>query len=160
MNRHTSALLVISLCSGLLAAATVHPTLAQSREQKHFESEVFEWEDAVVRLDNFFVELGSSPNYDWHVIVYGGQNRKQGEAEAWVACVEDHVFKGRSFVFGHYGISRDQVKVVGGGYRENVTLEFWLIPRGERAPSAKPTIEPQDVKFSGRVKKWRSLCKS
>jgi hypothetical protein len=64
-------------------------------------------------------------------------------------------------VFGRNGLSREQIKVVEGGYRENVTVEFWLVPRGERVPLAKPTIEPQDVKFKGRVnKRWRSLCKS
>ncbi|HYX71273.1 MAG TPA: hypothetical protein VE732_00760 [Nitrososphaera sp.] len=161
MKRHkTFTPFVINLCLGLLVLIVAIPACAQSRGNKHFEFEVFDWEDAVVRLDNFSVELGSNPHSDWYIIIYGGQNRRRGETQAWMACVSDHLVNRRSFVFGRYGLSLEQIKVVPGGYRENVTIEFWLVPRGERAPAAKPTIELQDVKFKGRVnKRWRSLCK-
>jgi hypothetical protein len=137
------------------------PVRAQFRGNEHFEFEVSDWEEAQVRLDNFSIEWGSNPNSDWYIIVYGGQNRRRGEAEAWLACIEDHIFNRRSFVFDRYGLSRAQITIVHGGYRENMTIEFWLVPRGERAPSAKPMIESQDVKYKGRMnRRWRSLCKS
>jgi len=162
MKRHkTSAPFIISLCLGLLAAIVVLSVGAQSHGKEHFEFEVFDWEEAQLRLDNFSVELGSNPNSNWYIIVYGGQNRWRGEAEAWLTCIQDHIFNRRSFVLGRYGLSPEQIKVVHGGYREAVTIEFWLIPRGESAPSAKPMIETQDVKYRGRMnKRWRSLCKS
>jgi len=156
----TLPFLPVSLCVSLLISLAL-PAKAQSGEDLHVEFEVFNWEDVIVRLDNSFIELANSPKSNWYIIVYGGQNRRRGEAEAWMTCVEDHVFNRRSFVFRGYGLSRDQIKVVHGGYRENVTLELWFVSRGGSAPSAKPTIEPQDIKYSGRMnKKWRSLCKS
>jgi hypothetical protein len=160
MNRYKfSALLAACFWSGLLLTGRAQPACAQSGGGLHSELEVFEWDDVVSGLDNFFPELGGKPNAEWHIIVYGGQGRRRGEAEALAACVKDHVFNRRGFVFGRYGVSPHQVKVILGGYRENTSLEFWLVPRGERMPSAKPTVSAQDVRFRGRMKGWRSLCK-
>lgn len=157
----TFPFLPVSLHVGLLLISLALPTKAQSSRDLHVEFEPLNWEDVMVRLDNSLIELGNSPKSNWYVIVYGGQNRRRGEAEAWLACIEDHIFNRRRFVFSRYGFSRDQIKVVHGGYRENVTVELWLIRGSGSVPSIKPTLGPQDVKYKGRMnKKWRSLCKS
>jgi hypothetical protein len=159
MNTYkSSALLAACIWSSLLLTGLAQPAGAQS-SGSHSEFKVFEWDDVVSGLDNFFPELGSKPDAEWHIIVYGGQDRRRGEAEALAACVKDHVFNRRGLVFGRYGVSPKQVKVILGGYRENVWLELWLVPRGERVPSVNPTVQAQDIRFRGRMKGWRGLCK-
>ena len=116
MNRHkASTPLVVCIWAGLLLTAPAQSVSVQPGGRVHSEFRVFEWDDAVTRLDNFFPELGNKPDSEWLIIVYGGQNRRRGEAEALAACVKEHVFNRRGFVFGRYGVSPDQVKVIGGG---------------------------------------------
>ena len=33
-----------------------------------------------------------------------------------------------------------------GGYRENLTVELWIVPQGATAPTASPTVDPSEIK--------------
>jgi len=35
---------------------------------------------------------------------------------------------------------------VDGGYREELTVELWVVPSGANPPSASPTVDPSEVK--------------
>jgi len=151
--------IIISCIIVMLTGFATPPARAQSSE--HYEFELYEWEDLMIRLDNSLIEFINEPYENLYVFVYGGQNRRQGEADAWVACIKNHLLNRRGSELKRRNVKPDRIIIMHGGYRENVTLELWFLPRGEQTPSAKPTIEPQDVKFRGRINRnWRSLCKS
>ena len=67
-------------------------------------------------------------------------------------CIKDYMLNRR-------GVSTDRIVMMNGGYREESTVELWLAPRGESAPTAAPTVSAKDVKFrKGRIKNWRGRC--
>jgi hypothetical protein len=35
---------------------------------------------------------------------------------------------------------------VDGGYKEDLTVELWIVPSGANPPTASPTVDPSEVK--------------
>jgi hypothetical protein len=112
------------------------------------------WEDAMARLDNFALDLRNNPSSVGIVLVYGGQDRRRGEARAWSSCIRDYLEKRR-------GIEANRIVVVKGGYMHRLKAELWKGPDRTNIPKPAPEIKPTDVKFRARpIKQWRSLCSS
>ncbi|MBV8857759.1 MAG: hypothetical protein JOZ02_12560, partial [Acidobacteria bacterium] len=44
------------------------------------------------------------------------------------------------------GITADRIVTVDGGYREELTVELWVVPSGATPPAASPTVDPSEVK--------------
>lgn len=110
------------------------------------------WEDAMARADYYAIQLQSEPDSVGVIIVYGGQNRKRGEAQAWGECLKDYLLNRR-------GISADRIVLLNGGYRQSLTMELWISISKEFIPKPAPTIGAGKVKFRrGKIKSWRSLC--
>ena len=48
---------------------------------------------------------------------------------------------------------------VNGGYRENLTTEFWIVPNNADAPKPTPTVKEKEIKFKrGKAKKLDLRC--
>ncbi|MCA1683555.1 MAG: hypothetical protein LC708_00245, partial [Actinobacteria bacterium] len=95
--------------------------------------------DEKARLDNFAIELQNNPGAQGYIIAYGGRKGRAGEAQARADRAKDYLVNTR-------GISADRIVTVDGGYRENLTVELWLVPAGATPPSATPTVDPSEVK--------------
>lgn len=112
------------------------------------------WEDAMARLDNLALDLRNNPSAVGVIIVYGGQDRRRGEARAWSSCIKDYLEKRR-------GIEAGRIMMVQGGYMQRLTVELWEGPDKTNIPKPTPEIKPREVRFKGRpIKQWRSLCSS
>jgi hypothetical protein len=114
----------------------------------------FNWEDLMARLDFYAIELQTVPDSSGHLIIYNGRRSLRGEVQGWMDCVKNYLVESR-------GVDSNRILIVNSGYREKMTVEMWLVPRGETMPQATPTVKPGDVKFrKGRLKKkdWGSLC--
>jgi hypothetical protein len=98
-------------------------------------------EDASARIDLFRNELERSPQNAGLVIVYGGQKSKRGEIEAHL--------RGIKKAFALKRIDHNRSPVRNGGYREKLTVEFWIIPIGANSPEPTPTVEVKKVRFKG-----------
>lgn len=110
------------------------------------------WEDAMARLDNFALNLRDSSSAVGIIIVYGGQDRRRGEAQAWSSCIRDYLEKRR-------GLEANRIMMVQGGYRQRLTGELWILPDRTNLPRPTPEIKPSEVRFKGRpITKWQSLC--
>lgn len=152
MKRNLLTIKAIVLCLSFLAVTTV--IKAQDSPDDLRKLDVFSgsnWEEAMARLDNLVLMLQNEPGAIGVLIVYGGRRSKHGEAQAWSACLKDYVINRR-------GINGDRVVMINGGYRESLTVELFAMANKRVPPDPEPTVKPKDVRFRGRIRKWRRLC--
>lgn len=98
------------------------------------------WEDEQARLDNFAIELQSDPTAKGYLICYGGRVGRVDEARR--RCT-----RAKGYVSGYRHIAAERVVTVDGGYREELTVEVLMVPRGAAPPQAVPTVDPAEVRF-------------
>lgn len=132
---------------------TGHPGLAIDQKSRLFDQlSDFNWENAMARMDNYAIQLQNEPTFIGVIIVYGGQYRKRGEAQAWGRCLKDYMLNRR-------GLDAGRIILLNGGYRESLTMEMWITISKEYIPKPAPTVEAKKVKFRrGKIRNWRSLC--
>ena len=94
--------------------------------------------DENARLDNFAVELKADPTVQGYLIVYGGRRSKAGEARKAAARAKTYLVKKRR-------INAKRLATIDGGYREEASVELWLVPSGAQPPQATPNVDPSEV---------------
>ena len=105
------------------------------------------FDDEKARLDNVAIELQNDPRARLHLICYGG--RVGREAEAVRRCR-----RAANYVSVHRGFEASRIVTLDGGYREDLTVEVWIIPPGMTPPPPSPTVDPGEVRFvKGKVKR-------
>ena len=110
------------------------------------------WEEAMARMDAYAIQFQNEAGSIGVIIVYGGQQGRRGEAQAWSKCLKDYMVNRR-------GLSDGRIVLMDGGYREALTAELWLSGGKAYMPTPSPTVDAKKVKFrKGKVKNWRSLC--
>ena len=97
------------------------------------------------RLDNFAIELQFKPNTVGYIIVYGGRRSRVGIART-------RAVRARNFLVEYRGVPSERLVWIDGGYREELTTELYILPRGASAPTASPTVAPSEVKFIREAK--------
>lgn len=118
------------------ASYTLLPRIACVRPLDSYGNIKFEDEQA--RLDNYAVELQNDPTAEGHVICYGGRKGRVGEAER--RCL-----RAKKYLVERRGIEASRLLLVDGGFREELTVEAWLVPAGAAPPQPNPTVDPADV---------------
>lgn len=106
----------------------------------------FEYEQA--RLDTYAVALMNDPAMTGYFVCYGGRKGRRGEAAA--RCK-----RAKSYLVNRRGFDPDRIVLVGGGFREDLMVELWMMPPGMKPPLS-PTVAPAEVQFTGGAKKRRS----
>lgn len=95
-------------------------------------------------LNNFAAALQDSPNQVGYIIVYGGRRGRFGEATARANRDYDYLVKER-------GIDADRIKFGEGGYREELTVELYVLPLNEDGeaeyPPVSATVKPTEVEI-------------
>jgi hypothetical protein len=99
----------------------------------------------LARLDGLSSKLQNNPDYQAYIIVYGGQQGRQYEALAYAARMRFYLTRTRR-------LDSRRIITIDGGYRENVTSEFWIGQHGQPMPAPKPTVSAKDVRLKGRAK--------
>jgi hypothetical protein len=46
-----------------------------------------------------------------------------------------------------YQVPAEKVVLIDGGFRENLEIEIWIVPKNAEPPKPSPTVNPKDVKF-------------
>ena len=111
-------------------------------------------EDVQARLDAYSASLYDEPDSRGYIIFYEGKYwegraPRRGEAFAEVAGYKDYLVRYRN-------IQPERIVLLNGGYRENITAQFYICPRGAALPQVSPTLEARDVKFRrGRISRER-----
>ncbi|MEK6279471.1 MAG: hypothetical protein AABN95_03880 [Acidobacteriota bacterium] len=127
----------LSFLSGLLMSSP-----AQVHAVKLMEFGKYNCEDEMSKLDYLAVQLQENPDTYSYIIVYGGRRgMRRGEVRVRAARMRRYLVETR-------GINSDRIAVVDGGFRENLTVEFWRLARGEKPPAVTSTVDPKKVKFT------------
>ena len=110
--------------------------------------------DEKARLDNYAIELQNDPAAQGYLICYGGRRSRAGEAQR--RC--ERAMKHASTHF--QGIEPLRLVTVDGGYREELTVELWIVPSGATLPQATPTVDPKEVRPPTSPRKARRRAPS
>lgn len=102
--------------------------------------------DQKARLDNLAVELQNDPSTRAYIIAYGGRMSPLGQVEKLSS-------RARDYLVAHRGIDASRLTVVNGGFREEDSVELWLVPSGAAAPQPTPTVQAGEVNPKPRRKK-------
>jgi len=94
--------------------------------------------DLKARLDNFALYLQLDNGLRGYVITYSARNGDPDQAKNWAGLMKDYLVSTR-------GLEPSQIETLPGGYREEQSGEFWLVPHGTSAPNPSPTVDPRYV---------------
>ena len=104
------------------------------------------YDDQKARLDNLAVELQNDPTTRAYVFAYGGRMSPIGQVERLMT-------RAREYLIAQRGIDASRFTVVNGGFREEDSVELWIVPSGATAPKATPTVQAGDVNPPSRRRK-------
>lgn len=97
------------------------------------------FDDQKARLDNLAVELQNDPSTRAYIIAYGGRYSP-------LAQVEVLMKRARQYMIDQRGIDASRLTIVNGGFREDDSVELWVVPSGAAPPRATPTVQAGEVK--------------
>ena len=97
------------------------------------------FDDQKARLDNLAVELQNDPSTRAYVIAYGGRMSPVGQVERLMS-------RAREYLVTQRGIDASRLSVVNGGFREDDSVELWIVPSGASAPQPTPTVQAGEIK--------------
>ncbi|HMG74574.1 MAG TPA: hypothetical protein VK582_13825 [Pyrinomonadaceae bacterium] len=102
------------------------------------------FEDAQARLDNFMFELenlnDAKPHYRGFIIVYAGRSAYPAESSTMAACSKDYLVRVRK-------ADPEVVIATDGGYRNELTVELYIMPNDAYPPMLMPTVSPRNVEI-------------
>lgn len=96
------------------------------------------FDDQKARLDNLAVELQNDPSTRAYILAYGGRMSPLGQ-------VEKLMNRSRDYLITQRGIDDSRIVVVNGGFREEDSVELWIVPSGAAPPKPTPTVQAGDV---------------
>lgn len=96
-------------------------------------------DDQKARLDNLAVELQNDPTTRAYIIAYAGKASPVGQVEKLTS-------RAREYLVAQRGIDASRLSVVNGGFREEDSVELWVVPSGATAPQPTPTVQAGEIK--------------
>ena len=79
-----------------------------------------------------------------YVIAYAGRTNIRGYASNSLRRIRTQ--------FAANGIGQNRVGGLDGGFREEVSYEFWIVPEGAEPPRPTPTVDRKDITFPTPVR--------
>jgi hypothetical protein len=98
------------------------------------------WRDEKARLDNFAIALRQDPDLLGYILIYDGRR----------ACVNEARNRGlraKKYLGETRGIQASRIKLIDGGYREELTVILQPSPFGAPKLGASPTLKRSEVKI-------------
>jgi hypothetical protein len=106
------------------------------------------FDDEKARLDNLAIELRNDPGAKGHIVGYGGRRARVGEARR-------RIERAKNYLVGSRKIAPERIVTMDGGYRENLTVELWVLPAEAGPLPVAPTVDPSEVTIIGTRPKRR-----
>ena len=96
-------------------------------------------DDLKARLDNLVIELQNDPSTQTYLFAYAGRNSAAGQADRMLARARDYMVNQR-------GVDASRIVLANGGFREEDSLEVWIVPNGAKPPLPTPTVPAGDIR--------------
>jgi len=152
------------LFSFLLLLSCAVSVSAQTKEaRKITEFDSYSCDDLLVRLDYFANDVRKESNVKGFVIVYEGRysktvnNKGENELKTFLPRFGESAYRiqlMQNHLLNFRGFSKEIFLFVSGGFRENHTVELWIVPNGANPPKSSSTLE--DIKY--RKGKPENIC--
>ncbi len=138
------ALLLLSL--SISAQEISNPKSNEKSSIKPFDYFIYtNSEMGSLRIDNFLYEVNKDKNSKGVLVLFCGKTCQYGEVEAHI--------RGIKFKLKFRGVNTNDYPILIGGYREETSVEFWIVPENACLPIPKSTVNIEDVKFKGAFKR-------
>ncbi len=124
-------------CSTSASCTSNLPPTPQARKVDEYGN--IKFNDEKARLDNYAIELQNDPTAQGYLVCYGGRTGRTGEAQR-------RCDRAKNYLVSTRGIDASRVVTVDGGFREELTVELWVVPSGATPPAASPTVDPSEVR--------------
>ncbi|MDQ6786940.1 MAG: hypothetical protein M3033_09050 [Acidobacteriota bacterium] len=98
-------------------------------------------------LDPFMSELYNNQLLKGYIVIYASRNGGVKEMERAIASVR------RNFRFRNFDLNR--VEIIKGGFREENTVDLWILPEGVQVPKPTPTVNDKFIAAPKTSKKSR-----
>ena len=124
-------------CSTSNSCTVSFPSRPESRKVDEYGN--IKFNDEKARLDNYAIELQNDPTAQGYLVCYGGRTGRTGEAQR-------RCDRAKNYLVSTRGIDASRVVTVDGGFREELTVELWVVPSGANPPQSTPTVDPSEVR--------------
>jgi hypothetical protein len=95
----------------------------------------------MMHLDEYALKLAFGKELRAYILVYGGRDTTaQDELRIRRSRIKRYLVNER-------GMETTRITVVDSGFRENLSIELWLVPQGAEPPEMKPTVRREEVKI-------------
>jgi hypothetical protein len=130
--------------------AIEHPELAEERRQEEISADLEDLENS-----EEYEEYKTEPQF-WVSPKFGEVLKNQQSSNGvLIFYADDEYFdigkvkveirKGLQKIANNSKISSDRIKIVFGGYRDDITIEFWVVPNKGKRPIPTPTERPAET---------------
>lgn len=96
--------------------------------------------EQTVCIDSLATELKQNRTLGGYIVSYAGRQARPNEAR-------EAAYDIRRFLIEKRGVRGRQLVAVDGGFREEASVELFLLPSGSATPKPNPTLEPDLVEF-------------
>lgn len=122
------------------------PILAQQEEARKIdEFESIQCDDYLARMDAFQNQLKDDPTAKGYILIYEGKIVKYNKGK--IHFVLPHLGEAKSYErtmirrMAFRRFDKERIVFVEAGFRENLMVEFWLVPQGAKSPNPTPTLK-------------------
>ena len=105
--------------------------------------------DEKARLNNFGIQLMNTKETVGYIVVYAGRKARVAEAEFRGKRARNYLIKVRH-------IKPERLKAIDAGFREELTVELWILPAEAKPPASDPTVDPSQVEIVPAKKRRKS----
>ena len=98
------------------------------------------------RIDRFANEMKENNTAEAYIIAYGGLVSYKNEARTRLNCT-------RNYLITVHGISRSRLKLFDGGYRNEVTVQMFLVNPDDPKPTPYATVNREAVRIKKSPKR-------
>lgn len=141
---HTSSVTVTTRNQGCNNAASKTTEISRGQSPLMFEGfGNIAFNDEKARLDNLAIQLQGNPGAQAYLICYGAREGRAGEARR-------RCDRARGYLVNTRGIDEGRIEAVDGGFKEDLSVELWIVPPGAQPPTPNPTVEPPEPQAAPR----------
>ena len=114
------------------------PHLFDSARRVHYS-------ELAARLDGFLSFLYNHPSANGQIIVYADRSRGLREMSISIRSLRSYL------AFRNFDLSR--ISIIEGGFREDNTIDMWVVPAGAPAPAPTPSVDNKFVIQTNKTQK-------